>query len=87
MCSQNEDQETPRSALISREQIEALHNQLASMSTEGTVSPIPISIREQESSNHHDYMNDDVLVSKAAGGADYINQDIIDMVLTDGQGE
>ena len=76
------------SALISREQIQALHSQLASMSAE---SPVAINIQQHDSSsNHHDYMNDDVLLGKTVPvpvGSDYINQDIVDMVLTDGQGQ
>ncbi len=73
------------SALISREQIQALHSQLAAVSaSDGLVSPTSSHIRQQKPEDH-DYMNDD-MVAKEKLGHDYINQDVIDKAMTDGKG-
>ena len=76
------------SALISREQIQVLHSQLAAVTVSGgVVSHADSSIRQQKSSEDHDYVNDSEVATDTKSAHDYINQDIIDSVLTDNQGK
>ena len=76
------------SALISREQIQALHTQLSAVSESGDLTPplVGVAMGQQRPDDHHDYMNDEVQPQKPAVH-DYINQAVIDMVLTEPQGK
>ena len=77
-----------RSALISREQIQVLHSQLAAVSVSGQmVSQGDSKTRQEKVADDHDYMNDSLITAETKSGHDYINQDVIDSVLSDDQGK